>query len=195
MTTKYYLSTTGTTSQINLKDLGLIFNHPTINHNLLDRVTLEVLLNSKSLHDSLINNEITLKDENNTNIDSQNYYQRESIPLISENKVKTSNLDLSPDFLVNKIEGVNDIIITEEVILGQRKIRIGNSSGFDKNFVYHQPTSTISVDIIHNLNKYPSVTITDYDTLEEIDVFWKYIDINTVRVAPQIPITFKVFFN
>jgi hypothetical protein len=194
MATKYYLSTTGTVSQVNLKDLGLIFNHPIINSNLLDRVNLEMVLNSKSLYDSLINNEIILRDENANLIDPKNYYKRESIALTLENKVKTSNLDLLPDFLGNKLSEGTNIVLSEEILLGQRRIKISNPTGFDKNNVWNQTTPTTSVSINHNLHKYCSVNITD-ENFKKIEVYWEYIDLDNVLVAPDIPTTFKATFN
>lgn len=192
---KYYLTTTGTVLNVNLKDLGLIFSHPTNNYDLIQRVSIEKITISKSLENSFLNGEITLKDESNNIINPTNYYQRKTELLDLQNKVKIDSLDSTADFLINKLQAGNNITLNEIDILGNKKIEVATINSNDKNFVFTQSVSTISVNVPHNLNKYCSVEIVDNITLESIDVFWKYIDLNNILVAPQVPITFKVICN
>lgn len=75
---KLFLTTTGILYIVKIKDLRLVFNHQNNNYNLLDRVDIDKLINSKSLYNSLANNEISLNDEYNNLIEIDNYFQRKT---------------------------------------------------------------------------------------------------------------------
>ena len=71
----------------------------------------------------------------------------------------------------------------------------GSGSGEgDKTYVYTQSFATTEWNIIHNLNKYPSVTIVD-DNLNRVIGEVQYIDLNTVKVKFTSSFTGQVFLN
>lgn len=66
--------------------------------------------------------------------------------------------------------------------------------GVDNTFEYATATPMASWEIVHNMNKYPAVTVTDwYRNVILADV--RYIDKNTVVVTLSEPICGRAFLN
>ena len=64
----------------------------------------------------------------------------------------------------------------------------------DKTYAHTQTTPAISWTILHNLVKFPSVTIVDTNNDEVIGDI-KYVDENTVVLTFSIAFSGKAFFN
>lgn len=56
------------------------------------------------------------------------------------------------------------------------------AGGGDKTFVYETNNSSDVWEIEHNLGKYPSVTVVEYYSKEEVIVDVEYIDKNNLKV-------------
>lgn len=68
------------------------------------------------------------------------------------------------------------------------------SNGSDKTFVWEQSISTSIWTIPHNLNKYPSVIVTD-DSNNVLTADVSYVDLNIVRVTHGSNMIGKVYCN
>lgn len=64
----------------------------------------------------------------------------------------------------------------------------------DKNHVYEQPFETTEWNIVHNMNKYPSVIVVDND-LNQVWAEVQYIDLNTVKIRFTYDFIGKAFLN
>jgi len=68
------------------------------------------------------------------------------------------------------------------------------SLGSDKNFLYTQSIASKTWTIIHNLSKFPSITIVDTANTE-IEGFIQFIDINTAVVTFSAPFSGYAYCN
>ena len=97
-------------------------------------------------------------------------------------------------FLIN-YDGIQSD--TADVIVDNRNRTIKvdvNKQGVDTTFVYSTPVPMASWEIQHNLNKYPSVTLTDWHgrmILGEVC----YVDKNNVVVHLSEPICGRAYLN
>ena len=64
----------------------------------------------------------------------------------------------------------------------------------DKNYIHEQTTSATQWIVIHNLNKFPAVTIINSGQKEIIGEI-QYLDLNTLVVAFDYSLTGKVICN
>ena len=71
---------------------------------------------------------------------------------------------------------------------------VGGTGEGDKTYVFTQSFATTEWNIVHNLNKYPSVVVVDSD-LNQVIADVKYIDLNTIKVKFSQSFTGKVFLN
>ena len=74
---------------------------------------------------------------------------------------------------------------------------LGNTSGGgggDKNFVYNQPTPSLVWNVVHNLDKYPSVSVVDS---AGTTVFWnvQYINVNELTITCKGAFSGKAYIN
>lgn len=86
---------------------------------------------------------------------------------------------------------------TAEVVINNQNRTIAvnvNKEGADQHFVYATPVPMASWEIDHNLNKYPSVTLTDWDG-NVIGGDIKYINTNKVIVNLSEPICGRAYLN
>ena len=70
----------------------------------------------------------------------------------------------------------------------------GGSGGDDKNFVYTQSVASATWNITHNLNKYPSVSVTD-SGLNTVYGDIEYIDTNSLTITFKSAFGGKAFLN
>lgn len=64
----------------------------------------------------------------------------------------------------------------------------------DKNYIHNQVVPSNDWSIIHNLNKYPSVTVVDTAGYEwEVEV--QHLSLNQVRIRFTNPFSGKAYFN
>ena len=97
-------------------------------------------------------------------------------------------------FFIN-YEGLDTDTASVTVDNKQRTISVDVvRGGVDSTFVYATPTPMASWEIVHEMNKYPSVMVTDWNyNVILADV--KYIDKNTVVVNLNEPICGRAFLN
>ncbi|RMH47904.1 MAG: hypothetical protein D6688_02855 [Alphaproteobacteria bacterium] len=57
------------------------------------------------------------------------------------------------------------------------------NANVDKNYVFNQNVATNIWTIVHNLDKYPSVTVTDHSNKVVVPDTIEYLDNNTVRLT------------
>lgn len=87
----------------------------------------------------------------------------------------------------------------EAINLANEAIKIANeakeqTASGDKTFVFEQATPSNEWTAVHNLNKYPSITVIDSaGTVVEGD--YEYIDVNTVKLYFSGEFAGKAFFN
>lgn len=73
MITEFNITTTGIVSPVKLEGLGSYHEHPTTNLNLLDRFTIEEIVDDEYLQLAIDNGEITVTDENGDSIVNLTY--------------------------------------------------------------------------------------------------------------------------
>lgn len=84
-------------------------------------------------------------------------------------------------------------IVTRSPVIGV-DITGSQIAGGDKHYLYSQEQASDEWVIVHNLDKYPSVTVVDTERTEVIaDV--EYIDTNTVRVTFNAPFAGFAYLN
>lgn len=73
--------------------------------------------------------------------------------------------------------------------------RIGSSSGGDKNFVFTQSNPSSVWEITHNLGKYPSVTVVEYYSNQEIVAEVQYESLSKVKITFSENLKGKAYLN
>jgi hypothetical protein len=84
---------------------------------------------------------------------------------------------------------------SNNVINNSNNINTNNSTIIsDKNFVYTQNTPSSTWTILHNLNKYPSVSVVDSaNTVVEGSI--TYMDLNTLTISFSAQFTGTAYLN
>lgn len=100
----------------------------------------------------------------------------------------------SCDFIEERVSAVEQCCEDSKESIESLQYQIDHIQGDDKTYVHNQQTSQISWYVVHNLNKYPSVTVVDSSGTEVIgDV--EYMGLNAVNLSFSGAFSGKAYFN
>lgn len=74
-------------------------------------------------------------------------------------------------------------------------LQMGGTGGGDKSFAFMQENPEYEWEITHNLGKYPSVTVVEYYSNQEVVAEVEHISINKIKIRFSESLKGKAYLN